>query len=75
MRIKVDLLRIFDKSIISAAKFIVGGAPMFEIAIRNSHKEIDGDRDINPLVRTILRVLEDSYIEFAMANRPDDARP
>lgn len=70
-----DLFRILIINIISAARFIDGGAPIFIITIRKSQKEIFGDRDIRPLERIILRVFDDSYIKLAMEKRPEEASP
>lgn len=72
---QVDLDRIFERSIISAVRFIVGGAPILLAAAINNQSEIIGVVDLSPFVRTILRVLVFSYIVLAKANSAEDARP
>lgn len=60
---------------ISAPKFIDGGAPILAQAPKKIKIERAGVMDIRPLVRANLRVFVLSYIELARANRADEARP
>jgi len=48
---------ILERSIISPARFIVGGAAIFATVNINHHIDIMGEIDIKPLVKNILRVL------------------
>lgn len=55
-----EVLIILDRRIISLRRFNDGGAPMFAMDRKNHHTDWIGAIDNNPLVRKILRVLEDS---------------
>lgn len=74
-RIKYDLLSMLLRSMISAPRFIEGGAPILAQAPRKMRIEREGVIDINPLVSASLRVLVFSYIELASANRAEEANP
>lgn len=63
------------RSIISAARFIEGGAPILAQAARKTRAESGGATDITPFVNASLRVLVLSYMELAKANKAEEANP
>lgn len=73
--VKRDVNRIDENKEISAIKFRDGGAAILAIESRNHSRDINGNIACIPLVKNKLRVCEDSYIEFAIANKPDELRP
>lgn len=70
-----DVKRMDANRVISAIRLMVGGPAMLATVKKNHINVINGNIDCNPFVRNRLRVCVDSYIELAMANRPEDLKP
>lgn len=73
--VKKDVNKIDENNEISAIKFREGGAAMLAIERRNHSRDINGNIACMPLVKNKLRVCDDSYKEFAIANSPDELSP
>jgi hypothetical protein len=70
-----DLESVADIRRISPRRFIVGGAAMLVALKINHHIVIVGRRERSPFVKNSLRVLVDSWVMAARANRAGEQRP
>ena len=68
-------MSMLDSSIISAPRFIEGGAPMFAQTPKNRRIANAGDKDISPFLKARLRVFVLSYMELAVAKSVEEAKP